>query len=88
MPAMAGGKNEPTMPSTICAPTIPAKLCNAAMTMHPNPTSAAPTAIASRLCRSRSTSAPIGVCARMAATLPADMATPILSGVQCKDALR
>jgi len=88
IPAMAGGKKVPTMPSTAWALTMPTKLCNVAMTMHPNPTSAAPAAIASRFCRSRSTIAPIGVCAAIAANPPADMATPIWSGPQWSEALR
>lgn len=75
--ANAGAKTEPATPVRACKIEIAKKRGNSGMARDPAVTVTAPAIINARLAVVRSTNAPTGVCAMIAAMPPTPMTRPI-----------
>ncbi len=75
--AKAGAKTEPATPVRACRIEIATKRGNSGMASAPAVTVTAPATTSARLAVVRSTSAPMGVCAMIAAMPPTPITKPI-----------
>lgn len=75
--ARAGAKIDPAAPVSACSNEMATKLGNSGMASVPAVTVIAPTTTNARLADVRSTSAPTGVCATIAAMPPIPITSPI-----------
>ena len=75
--ARAGAKTEPAIPVSACSNEIAKKRGNKGIANVPTVTVIAPATISARLAVVRSTTAPTGVCATIAAMPPIPITRPI-----------